>query len=303
MKRRPIDTSDSLELLLDTISNAFGGILFLALLVGLLLQLSHRPSEVLEVSEAAQLEMMELDDRFAAAVSELHSLEQAATVQRASREGLVDPKAAEVAEQVKIARQQVSDLQSKVLAAEQLSSKTQVAIDRTGRQQSELDDGLSRLREKVMAAQSQLKTERRNRSQVISPPRARSTQKFECAIVLRYDRVYLEQIMEDGLFSREINLNDFVIVGEENGVVHITPNPIRGLRVNETGAFNLELGSKLQNYDARQWYITVVAYGDSFDKFQDLKAALLALGYEFRIIPALAGGIYSKSSGVNPLVQ
>ena len=93
------------------------------------------------MSEAAQLEMMELDDRFAAAVSELHSLEQAATVQRASREGLVDPKAAEVAEQVKIARQQVSDLQSKVLAAEQLSSKTQVAIDRTGRQQSELDDG------------------------------------------------------------------------------------------------------------------------------------------------------------------
>ncbi|ADB15803.1 hypothetical protein Psta_1120 [Pirellula staleyi DSM 6068] len=303
MRRKTLDTSDSLELLLDTISNAFGGILFLALLVGLLLQMSHRPSAPVEVDPQAEVEMIELDAALTEALAQLESLERSVALQRQSRERLVDPSTEQIAAEVRASRAEVSDLEKKIEAARKSASTTQVEIDALRRSSTELDSKLATAKTDQAEVASRLKREQLLRSQVIAPPRTRGTSKVECEVVLRYDRVYLHWNIDDGIYNQKLNLDDFVIVRREGVALVTTPNPVSGLPVTAAADFPAALRRKLAGYSSQRWFVTVIAYEDSFDKFQNLKAGLVQAGYEFRILPASQGSKFAKTSSAPAQVQ
>ena len=85
------EQEDSLELLLDTISNAFGGVLFLTILLALLLRISQPKTEAEEITKPARHELVELSSELDEVLSELQSVEAAFTVQSDARGRLVDP--------------------------------------------------------------------------------------------------------------------------------------------------------------------------------------------------------------------
>src|SRR3954469_20184054 len=91
MAARNADTSvDSLELLLDTICNAFGGILFLTIFLTMLLRLSAPKNVSRPVTDEARSEMTDLSGQLDLVAAELESLERSLQVQTSARARLVD---------------------------------------------------------------------------------------------------------------------------------------------------------------------------------------------------------------------
>ncbi|MFC1757866.1 hypothetical protein ACFL2H_03740, partial [Planctomycetota bacterium] len=90
--KRSIDSNDSsLELLLDTICNTFGGILFISVLVVILLNLSGQQSTETPVNEELHHELMESRIRLAQAKESLSQLRSALEVQAKIESQIVDP--------------------------------------------------------------------------------------------------------------------------------------------------------------------------------------------------------------------
>jgi hypothetical protein len=303
MSRRANDSADSLELLLDTITNAFGGILFLTILMTMQLRLSRPKIEVTAVPEAEQHEIIELESQLAAVIAELELLQKSVSVQDEARARLIDPELEMQFADLRERRRRREQLDQLIRQSRHDASQEQVAIDDLGRRERELDAQRTTAGSQVASAMQALEAERRKRTQTMVPPRTRSSAKLECGMVLRYDRAYLEYQMESGLFDQELNLADFVVIGEEKGHLIVTPKPWAGLPVQKSSEFTARLASKLTAYPADRWYICVMAWEDSFDKFHEFKQGLLDLGYEFRILPAEVGDVFTKNSTEDPQVQ
>jgi len=301
LRRRPLDSGESLELLLDTISNAFGGILFVTILLTLLLRMSHRPVSQEPVEESARQELVADNQELDAALAELEVLEQAANLQTETRDRLANEDLQAAFEQLQISRQRKNELQSLILQATRDRAREQERMDEVARQSQQLEQENERLESAKSELASELKREKLRRTQSMVPPQTKVSTKLECMLVVRYGRVYL-QYSGRSPFLREINHPDFVLMEEDDGTA-ITPKPYAGLPIREQSDFKGMLADKLSGYDARNWFICLAVWEDSFEEFAFVKKALVELGYEYRLIAATHGDRLAEMPGIIPEVQ
>jgi hypothetical protein len=104
--------------------------------------------------------------------------------------------------------------------------------------------------------------------------------------MLKYGRMYLMHKYGNG--SREVNTQDFVVKG---GLLSNTaePKPAAGLNLKGRAIEPAELRRYLASHPSRDWYPCLVVHPDSFEEFLSLKAGLVALGYEYRLMPTNKG--------------
>jgi hypothetical protein len=301
--RRSQEPGDSLELLLDTICNAFGGILFLTILLTMFLRLSHPKSDNKKVSEAARREMTELGDQLEIALSELESLERSLAVQTQTRSRLVDADLEEQYRDLEQLRERQQRIERSILETSRAAAREQQQVDAIGAKSEALDRDLNRTKTAVNAAAKKLDAEQQRRTKSVVPPHTRTSHKRELGLVVRYGRVYEERRWDRSRTSMEPNLDDFVVLGESGGFVKMTPKPYKGLPIDETATFSNGLDILLTPYDANQWHLCASVWEDSFENFLVLKKVLLARGYEIRLL-ALADGESTYEGNVpNPQVQ
>ena len=74
MSRKREGPDGSLELLLDTICNTFGGVLFISILVVILLNMSSKQAETTPPTDAARAELIEAQARLSKTNDELEQL-------------------------------------------------------------------------------------------------------------------------------------------------------------------------------------------------------------------------------------
>ncbi len=301
--RRVEAQEDSLELLLDTISNAFGGVLFLTILLALLLRISRPKTEAEEITQPARHELVEQSSQLDEVLGELQSLEAALAVQNDVRGRLVDPdlqrRFAELVEQ----RERSRTLEQGVLRTKQEIAAEQREVESVTAESQELDKQLVEAEDAEKKAQTELTRERSKRTQSVVPPRTRSTSKLECPLVVRYGRIYANYRMGENAFTRELNLHEFVVLGEADGRLRLTPKPTAGLRIDESDAFLASLRQKLAANPPQLWYVCLIVWEDSFDQFQVLKRRLIDAGYELRLLPIPFGGEVIESHVPDPQVQ
>ena len=113
MSRRRASRQDSLELLLDTICNTFGGVLFIAILVVLLLQQTGGSPDVPSSVVASPVELQSLVIRMEAVAADLTRRQQ----NRDSQQAIVQKFATEAIREQIVQRQAVTVEQEALQAA------------------------------------------------------------------------------------------------------------------------------------------------------------------------------------------
>ncbi|MEZ6115708.1 MAG: hypothetical protein R3C28_03940 [Pirellulaceae bacterium] len=294
MRRRHADSS--LELLLDTMTNAFGGILFLAILIAISLESQKDEPIDIVVKESSRLELVELQSE----LERLQAMKRETETNRDLQEqisehlqqGLSDAKLTELGQLfesqstlMKRRTNLVSEIAAKQSGINDLVKKVEDARAAMDSKQAEM----SNLR--ILFA-TQVKT----RSKTTKLPRLRATTKSEFALILRFGRIYA--MYEGNGDSGVLNSQDFIITQESLTEVTATPKPYRGIPVDDSSRFQRQFDSLLDRVSQDTHYIMVAVWHDSFEQFEFVKNALVESSWKYRLIPVkVDGGIITNASG------
>ncbi|MEX2171733.1 MAG: hypothetical protein WD851_20610 [Pirellulales bacterium] len=299
-RRRQSNSGDSLELLLDTITNTFGGILFLAILVVIMLRsTSESKTETLETPRTDLAELTQQLTNLQNNRSELQSQVDA----RELSEKLSDPELVELVRELEARRGVRDELAKERTELLAVVSETQTKSNEIVAELAELDGKLKQSEVEREAAEREL-NEQKAKRRVTSPfPRERGATKTEYAFVVRYDRLY-EPRVRDALGMRgEPNTEDFVVHGEEDGYLAMSPKPYRGIPLLNGEDLSQAAANKLSSISSDRYYVCLAIWDDSFAGFQAVRSFLVANGYEYRLIVLNEEGAMAEGNVPNPKVQ
>jgi len=295
MKRRR-ESASSLELLLDTICNTFGGVLFLAILVCVMLRGAPR-LKTLAASPSA--ESVAMQSRLAALAGERDVL-QASLRQRMRLQNRFSDAATEAAWQEREtlnarlagmlrARDEVLQATSKL---EQAAAAAEVAS---------AEKELATAAAEAANARRALQVEVAARTQVARLPREHFTAKREIGMVIRFGRLY-QWVKYDAYGLQDgLNTDEFVIVEERAGEMVTMPKPYSGVPIVPDQVPNLR--AKLAKLDPTTRYVALAIWGDSFVQFPLLKSLLVERGLEYRLLPVAEGDPIFSQGGRGGKVQ
>jgi len=283
---------DSLELLLDTICNTFGGVLFIAILVVMLLaQAGSRTGSAEPDVPVPTAEELEARSRELATLSaEVVRQQQIQASQAALVESLVPDAIRELIERRKqllaerARQQQIADaqqVQNAVLAAN--VARTQAEIDKV------LSD-LKAAQKQEAEARTLLASEEKARVKEARLPRVHEARwKQEIVLVMRYGRLYLWHDYDLRLSRTGLNRRDFVVVSEGDDELVTRPKPTAGIPLNDTPECRAAIDKLLARFTPANFRLGIIVRPDSYGAFQYVRSRAIALKYDYRILPASSG--------------
>ena len=305
MSRRHSSKQDSLELLLDTICNTFGGVLFIAILVVLLLQqtgatpVANTPDEVpvsLEEFQATTARFESVTEELARlrlnrdaldsvaqalAPADLRELFAITTELTARQEALQD----EVNQQLVANTQAVIDVEA--LKADTATIETRRVDSKT----------------RLAALEAQLAAERKSRVHETKMPVLHDQlHKSEVGLILQYGRLYVWH-KYDGLERVGLNTDDLVVIGEKGGWLVVQPNPTAGVPLEESSASKEAIRRVLRRFDPKQYTVCAIVRPDTYAHFHHLRDAAIELGFEYRLMPTGENDPISDRGGSGGQVQ
>ena len=301
-RHRSSPPSDSLELLLDTLCNTFGGVLFIAILVVILLQMSSGrvsppgtpPADADELQELAdELELITQEVNFLRnRVLKGHHGDQPATEDR------VDFK-----QQTALLREQL----------EQLTQRRHNKLNETSRHDAKkaaIDVDLASLTQRsAQAAQDaamlrlEIAKERKLHARTLRTPIMHRTRKRMLAIELRYGKLYF--LHRHSLSGERLgpNLDDYVLLSSRSHELVVTADPTRGVPMASPARLKMALKEKLSRFPPDDWALDLAVRADSFDLFHSLMDAAQELGFEMRPFLTEDDGMFTDRGGTRETVQ
>lgn len=321
MARRRRTDDSSLELLLDTICNTFGGVLFLAMLVSLMLTQTRRRIEGQSATAAPAVsaaDLVRLETRAAEASRDVEALEE--QVRQARRTAgdfeVVDAEALLVA--MEAAERRARDAESRrtrllqSVASEQAAAARSSAQKEAGEQERQaLAERARRARErlaaaladreKLVAAAIRIRDEEARRATVETTgraPKMRGTNKKEFGLMLKYGRLYLMKRLVGG--RQVVNEDDFILKpGMRANVAEAKPHA--GIDLASAEGRDAGLRRVTAGFPPERCYACLVVHPDSFEEYLTAKNWLVAKGYEIRLFPTDRG--VNDQGHVDPQVQ
>jgi len=279
-----ISTDDSLELLLDTICNTFGAVIFISILASILAQNSAPDSASPEETTAAIEETYTRQRE----LSELRRRQQTMESQLAQQEELIRRFSNE--ESVSLAMQIHQDAQ---LQAKMSAQKTDAAdaIEVTERERLQLERAMQERLKELNEAKSR-QTEAANNLRDIETDhghtaevrRVHETTKFGFTFALDNGRLYSVHTSEDqnaNDMDLMINRDDCEVL-EVRGVTTIRPLKTAGLPIRGIVSAQQDAKSKLAVV-GKQFVVRLFVAKDSFAEFLPVKEAMTGLGLEYAL--------------------
>lgn len=319
MRRRPAQP-ESMEMLLDTMCNAFGGIILIALLVTLLVretqrvEARERQAEHTAERDRRRLERLEAD--FQKAMADGATL----TVQAAdpaisnllhlvSRRDTLRQHLEAVREKSRLVEHQLN------VHVNESSGRIEDLAGRLISEHEALDEVLARTRNRLVEDASQVHALRRReqdlelQTQAMEEkrvrrfrfPREHETRRMAWLMVLRYGKVYPVRVALGQGQSAEnrATLNWMPVSNLEDLVVPIRD---RGLSV---GAAVASWGSLMGAVSTQDHYLAFFVYEDSFPGFLELRDHAVRQGFTCGWEPFVDGQvlILTRGTGSNPSPQ
>lgn len=282
-RRNASTTLSSLDLFLDTACNAFGGIMFMAILLTIMAQLrSSQPPARDARPPLDPHEMARLEERAAALEAEQVQLENAIDQLRPHAQIDANPAAQQLKTQIDQLREtcQRTDAEQRD-ALDQLTAQI--------RENETMRDSLPEVPQQLQTAEAELdaltvKYEQviRSREQRVRLPKVRISQKSNVLTMLRYGRLYvIHRVAPDGARTIDTSAVKVVVNGPQTS---IAPIPGAGWSVEDPGQ-RQAIETWLRTGDPQVHSITVAVFGDSFESFATLKELLIERGFEYELIP------------------
>ena len=301
-RRLPSSNSDSLELLLDTMCNTFGGIILIALLIALL----ARDVKVTQEEDAMALKTQMTQRRLQKARDDLtnaqhhHDRLVAANPDIEKRRRLMEEKNAKLHELANLSHKPQAP-GPPVPAGETSEKKAQTLQEKIGEQtqqeaqtKGEISDVEGSIK-KAEAEISQTKSHSKGRAVRLRLPREHTTGKDAVQVILRHRQVYPLFYLnagqpsknEAGLTWKPMEIGGLVI-GHE-----VQPIPGRGLAANNVVA----LQQWMRGFPSARFDIVFFVYEDSFAEFQLMKQFVTGKGFEYGWQPRVSSDVLRFGSG------
>ncbi len=299
MGQRRHNTQNSMELLLDTICNTFGGLLFIAMLVAVMVQATSDRSQTQDNERVTSEDLYRLAREQEITLSELESVRLAAAQQDTIMTQFATPDNLDVLRELLRLRGLAVEKTSQRLKLLGNITRAEASTAAIGEELVQLDKDLADASKEVIAARDSLAAEVAARKIEGTLPRLHDTRKHPVPVVIRYGRMYVWHRYSRSGARLGLNTDDFVAIEQERRYLVTTPKPYAGTPVTDAA----RLRRRLSEFDAARNYLDVIVWQDSFDSFQEFKNTLIDLGFEYGLEPACPGDSWIDRGGTGRGVQ
>ncbi len=281
MKRRNREPTDSLELMLDTICNTFGGIVFLALLVCILSKnvVHNRRSQADQdetTLQSAHLsrqlrQMTEEDDRLAQAIAQQQQLLEAFAGQGRSTD---DTK--KLLEHIQTVQRQIEVLEQSVRSVSDKKSQIESEIARLNEQSKSLTADLA-------AKNASIATQNDRAVIKMRTPMARTTFKRQVPLLLSKGKIYQPISIDRNGFSDGRSAG-FATALDDDELTTAELARCPGVDALQEPQATTWRRGLTRSLSGDRHYICLAVWPDSYDAFVKLRDQLIDDGYEYQLM-------------------
>jgi len=278
MKRRTRD-SDSLELLLDTICNMFGGLVFIAMLLAVLTG-AKSDSIVSQAGAVSPSQLLRLRTDLEVLESRVTGLEAAAADAEAA--AAIPESGADLT----LLRERLGgDIDGARFRLGESQARLKLLQDRDRDLNDKVRDGEIRLRELEASAKAlldEISLEKQSRVATARLPVTRTTNKIPWHLILRNQRVY-EVYAKDG---EDLRFNNRDVVGRPLSERRqlVTPKESGGFVTGPDLTRHPRWRQLVTSREPGQYFLYLMVYRDSFDTFRAVRDAALRSGFEYEVV-------------------
>jgi len=276
------DANEAFELFLDTITNTFGGIVFISLLVCILLQIRGASGKTDMEADAARARAIEIDlIAVKAEITRLEELDRRVHGQVASADQQTDPRLVAEYERLNAEMQKYKAEQARLETAEQL--RKQKATD-LHVQLVSLKSERDRLQQQVMELESKLKDAQDRGSHKIRLPRYRATVKQQIPLAVFNQRMYFTYKYDGQGNATSRNESDFTVRPGLSGDTILTPKPGLGIKITNNSDFQQQLREQFAQFDKDTSYIHFAVWPDSYRECEIVRDILIDMGFGYGLL-------------------
>jgi myosin heavy subunit len=277
MRKR--SANDSLDLLLDTICNTFGGIVFLSILVVLLADSGTSDAP----PKPDMRRLIENRRNLAKSSAKLESLRREAQQVEKLKKLLTDAETESLLQEMIRQQQSADRLQRKRDSDLGNLADSQVQINQTVEELQRLRKDIAATRERRSAAEQRLKEEQAVRSRTSELPRARETTKKQVGFFLKNGELCAYTAIDASGNLKQNAVESKVEIS--NGRRFAGPIAGKGLTVDLQGKNSKAIAAKFAKFDKDKHFLTMVVWGDSFEQFSTVKETIVRLGFKYQFLP------------------
>jgi hypothetical protein len=281
VRRRRIAESSSLELLLDTICNTFGGIVFISLLVVILLNLTGEDIQSEPVSQEDQTHLARLTQELTETTRTLDALREAAARQQAMANEFGSKEVKALIKEIKQLQVELLErsVESNRDASESANMQMQLNDAESMRQQFES------LMRKLHSLQEQYERETAARSEAVRPSTEFTTTKEQIGFFLKSGRLY--SYAKKGPRGKLIPNDDDCTVEPDasSGGLAIKLKPGRGIPIKLSAPVPIAVSQTLSQFDKDAQFLDIWVWPDSFEHFALVQDELSRLGFTYNFRP------------------
>jgi len=284
MSRKSAPSGDSLDLLLDTICNTFGGILFIAMLVAILTSQVSRDVAPTSPSAESSRELRKLRGELTQSDSRLTKLRQAVRQKEDLERRFASSESLGLLESIRSLDETSDDLLKD--RSQQLAdvAESQADLEETARELERIVQQMAEARERLRLEKQKLESEASLRSRTSQVPRQRETQKTQIPFFLKAGRFCgFIRVDDDGQHVQ--NEEETRITEPEPGNKFLEPVEGAGLAVADDGSNSAEIAARLAAFDKDQHFLSIYVFRDSFAQFETLKNEVIRAGFEYHLVP------------------
>jgi hypothetical protein len=296
MTRRRIEIPDSLELLLDTICNTFGAVIFISMLLSLLAGKKGGASDADMTSELIEQMTTQLERDVAVSRARHTQLQRQVSQQSELLKQFSSPASLQMAGEIMQATENTMRmLDSRSTQLEILKEHETESLKKEQELMHQLDAREKLQREKeAITRELEAATERLGRKAKIS--RIRPTSKLGFAFMLHNNRLY-RTLTPDG----DLDETDCIEL-DRDGLQIISPRPTGGLDLEKGEG---RIGLRFDQLDSGKHFVRLFVSPNSFAQFIVVKDALIDRGLEYEVIvfENNEAQLFLSSEPINSFVQ
>jgi len=263
----------SLELLLDTICNTFGGIVFISMLVVVLLNMSGETASSQPPTDESALELQQLTAELETAQARLHTLHQATQQRDNTLQKLVSQ------DQLLLARKLVEAESLRTRRVDETATITKMTADQQNsvntisQDLNEQKKDLDSLNQQLQVQAVSLRQEVESRSQNVTPPKLEELPNHRSVgLILKGGRLTaLTRIGESGVETRN---SEELSVSIEDGVEFVETKSGSGVAVALDQSTKAQIQSALSQFSPDRHVLKIWIWPDSFAHYQVIQEVL-----------------------------
>lgn len=282
-KRRRRSQTSSLDLFLDTICNAFGGIMFISILISILIQMRGNPNDTTAKSDGVtETEALDKQKK----VEQLQQQIRVLTETVSDRERLLFNEESKESNALLAQKEKlVKELEKAQLAQQSLLATTaskDIAIQKAQQDLQELETRLTDARIAVSERSKELEESLDAVETTTTLPKVSTTLKGNLMFAMRYGKLFLitdtEGNGDHGINSQHASALDLGVG------VQIRLKQSAGWTLDSAQDF-LKFKRVLDNHPNSNTFISVAVFSDSHSEFSKLKAKLITMQYDYDLLP------------------